>query len=107
MSNRELVTNTLPVTLTEKGEQSFDLSKLFAGKDGKKAKNAADTRATVENTDHPTSRMIEARPSLSNHVNDDNAISLMAAIYINSIASMPRVQPSSPLMYRDWKKVYI
>ena len=96
LSNRELVTNTLPVTLTEKGEQSFDLSKLFAGKDGKKAKNAADTKVTIEYTNNPSWLMIQALPSLSNPVNDDNAISLMAAIYSNSIARY--LMKSSPVI---------
>lgn len=96
LSNRELVTNTLPVTLTEKGEQSFDLSKLFTGKDGKKAKNAADTKVTIEYTNNPSWLMIQALPSLSNPVNDDNAISLMAAIYSNSIARY--LMKSSPVI---------
>ena len=96
LSNRELVTNTLPVTLTEKGEQSFDLSKLFAGKDGKKAKNAADTKVTIEYTNNPSWLLIQALPSLSNPVNDDNAISLMAAIYSNSIARY--IMKSSPVI---------
>ena len=96
LSNRELVTNTLPVTLTEKGEQSFDLSRLFAGKDGKKAKNADDVKVTIEYTNNPSWLMIQALPSLSNPVNDDNAISLMAAIYSNSIARY--LMKSSPVI---------
>ena len=96
LSNRELVTNTLPITLTEKGEQSFDLSKLFAGKDGKKVKNADDTKVTIEYTNNPSWLMIQALPSLSNPVNDDNAISLMAAIYSNSIARY--LMKSSPVI---------
>ena len=96
LSNRELVTNTLPITLTEMGEQSFDLSRLFAGKDGKKAKNADDARVTIEYTNNPSWLMIQALPSLSNPVNDDNAISLMAAIYSNSIARY--LMKSSPVI---------
>ena len=96
LSNRELVVNTLPITLHQKGEQSFDLSKLFAGKDGKKAKNAADTKVTIEYTNNPSWLMIQALPSLSNPVNDDNAISLMAAIYSNSIARY--LMKSSPVI---------
>ena len=96
LSNRELVTNTLPITLTEKGEQSFDLSKLFAGKDGKKVKNADDAKVTIEYTNNPSWLMIQALPSLSNPVNDDNAISLMAAIYSNSIARY--LMKSSPVI---------
>lgn len=47
MSNRELVVNTLPITLHQKGEQSFDLSKLFLNKEGKQAKGAEDAKVTI------------------------------------------------------------
>ena len=86
LSNRELVTNTLPITLTEKGEQSFDLSKLFAGKDGKKVKNADDAKVTVEYTNNPSWLMIKALPAISNP-DDEDAISLMSAIYANTITT--------------------
>ena len=86
LSNRELVTNTLPITLTEKGEQSFDLSKLFAGKDGKKVKNADDAKVTIEYTNNPSWLMIKALPAISNP-DDEDAISLMSAIYANTITT--------------------
>ena len=86
LSNRELVTNTLPITLTEKGEQSFDLSKLFAGKDGKKIKNADDAKVTIEYTNNPSWLMIKALPAISNP-DDEDAISLMSAIYANTITT--------------------
>ena len=37
LGNSELVTRTLPITLTEKGEKHFDLTSLFADKKGKQA----------------------------------------------------------------------
>lgn len=86
LSNRELVTNTLPITLTEKGEQSFDLSKLFVGKDGKKVKNADDAKVTIEYTNNPSWLMIKALPAISNP-DDEDAISLMSAIYANTITT--------------------
>ena len=113
LSNRELVTNTLPFTLTEKGAKDFDLSSLFAGKDGKNLigkdgkldKNVADAKMTIEYTNNPSWLMIQALPSLSNPTNDDNAISLMAAIYSNSIAR--HIMQSSPVIKQVvelWKK---
>ena len=105
LSNRELVTNTLPITLTEKGEKSFDLSRLFAGKDGKQGKNVEDAKVTVEYTNNPSWLMIQALPSLSNPTCNDNAISLMAAIYSNSIAR--HIMQSSPVIKQVvelWKK---
>lgn len=86
LSNRELVVNTLPITLHQKGEQSFDLSKLFAGKDGKKAKNADDAKVTIEYTNNPSWLMIKALPAISNP-DEEDAISLMSAIYANTITT--------------------
>ena len=86
LSNRELVVNTLPITLHQKGEQSFDLSKLFAGKDGKKVKNADDAKVTIEYTNNPSWLMIKALPAISNP-DEEDAISLMSAIYANTITT--------------------
>ena len=86
LSNRELVVNSLPITLHQPGEQSFDLSKLFAGKDGKKAKNADDAKVTIEYTNNPSWLMIKALPAISNP-DEEDAISLMSAIYANTITT--------------------
>ena len=86
LSNRELVTNTLPITLHQQGEQSFDLSRLFAGKDGKNVKNADDAKVTIEYTNNPSWLMIKALPAISN-LDEEDAISLMSAIYANTITT--------------------
>ena len=86
LSDRELVVNTLPITLHQQGEQSFDLSKLFVGKDGKKVKNADDAKVTIEYTNNPSWLMIKALPAISNP-DDEDAISLMSAIYANTITT--------------------
>ena len=86
LSNRELVTNTLPITLHQQGEQSFDLSRLFAGKDGKNVKNADDAKVTIEYTNNPSWLMIKALPAISN-LDEEDAISLMSAIYANTITA--------------------
>ena len=86
LSNRELVVNTLPITLHQKGEQSFDLSKLFLNKEGKQAKGAADAKVTVEYTNNPSWLMVKALPAISNP-DEEDAISLMSAIYANTITT--------------------
>ena len=86
LSNRELVVNTLPITLHQKGEQNFDLSKLFLNKEGKQAKGAEDAKVTVEYTNNPSWLMIKALPSISNP-DEEDAISLMSAIYANTITT--------------------
>ena len=86
LGNRELVVNTLPITLHQPGEQSFDLSKLFLNKEGKQAKGAADAKVTVEYTNNPSWLMVKALPSISNP-DEEDAISLMSAIYANTITT--------------------
>ena len=85
LSNRELVVNTLPITLHQQGEQSFDLSRLFLNKEGKQAKGAADAKVTVEYTNNPSWLMVKALPAISNPTEED-ALSLMAAIYANTLS---------------------
>lgn len=86
LSNRELVVNTLPITLHQKGEQNFDLSKLFLDKEGKQAKGAEEAKVTIEYTNNPSWLMIKALPAISNP-DDEDAISLMSAIYANTITT--------------------
>ena len=85
LSNRELVVNTLPITLHQKGEQNFDLSKLFLNKEGKQAKGAEDAKVTIEYTNNPSWLMVKALPAISNPTEED-ALSLMAAIYANTLS---------------------
>ncbi len=85
LSDRELVVNTLPITLHQKGEQNFDLSKLFLNKEGKQAKGAEDAKVTVEYTNNPSWLMVKALPAISNPTEED-ALSLMAAIYANTLS---------------------
>ena len=86
LSDRELVVNTLPITLHQQGEQSFDLSKLFLNKEGKQAKGTEEAKVTVEYTNNPSWLMIKALPAISN-LDDEDAISLMSAIYANTITT--------------------
>lgn len=86
LSNRELVVNTLPITLHQKGEQNFDLSKLFLNKEGKQAKGAEEAKVTIEYTNNPSWLMVKALPAISNP-DEEDVISLMSAIYANTITN--------------------
>ena len=86
LSNLELVVNTLPITLHQKGEQNFDLSKLFLNKEGKQAKGAEEAKVTIEYTNNPSWLMVKALPAISNP-DEEDAISLMSAIYANTITN--------------------
>lgn len=85
LSNQELVVNTLPITLHEAGKKDFDLSRLFLDKDGKQVKEDRFTKVTVEYTNNPSWLMLKALPSISNPTEED-ALSLMAAIYANTLS---------------------
>lgn len=84
LSNQELVVNTLPITLHEAGKKDFDLSRLFLDKNGKQVKENRFTKVTVEYTNNPSWLMLKALPSISNPTEED-ALSLMAAIYANTL----------------------
>lgn len=86
LSNRELVVNTLPITLHQKGEQNFDLSKLFLNKVGKQAKGTEEAKVTIEYTNNPSWLMVKALPAISNP-DEEDAISLMSAIYANTVTN--------------------
>ena len=85
LSDKELVVNTLPITLHEAGKKDFDLTQLFLNKNGKQVKADKDTKVTVEYTNNPSWLMMKALPAVSNPTEED-AISLMAAVYANSIS---------------------
>lgn len=103
-SNKELVTNTLPFTLHEKGEKTLDLSVLFSDKHGKNSKYAQDAKVTIEYTNNPAWLMIQALPSVST-ANDNNAISLMTAIYSNTIAQyILKQSPCIKQVVNLWKQ---
>lgn len=86
LSNRELVVNTLPITLHQQGEQIFSLNKLFLNKEGKQAKGAEEAKVTIEYTNNPSWLMVKALPAISNP-DEEDAISLMSAIYANTITT--------------------
>lgn len=71
----ERVVNTLPFSINEKGEKTFDISSLFP-------KGSAERKLTVEYTANPTWLMIQALPYMA-ETNEKNAISLAAAYYAN------------------------
>ena len=85
LSDKEVVVNTLPITLHEAGKKDFDLHSLFLNKDGKQVKVNKDMKVTVEFTNNPSWLMLQALPSISNPTEED-ALSLMAAIYANTLS---------------------
>lgn len=72
---KERVVNTLPFTINERGDKTFDISQLFPN-------NSTGRKLTVEYTANPTWLMIQALPYMA-QTNEKNAISLAAAYYAN------------------------
>ncbi len=79
LPNSELITNTLPFTQHEPGIKTVDLTKLFPN-------TAKQRKLTVEYTNNPAWLMVQALPFVGN-ANEENAISLAAAYYANSIGA--------------------
>ncbi len=79
LPNTETVTNTIPFTQHESGIKNIDISKLFPS-------GSKNNKLTVEYTNNPSWLMIQALPYIGNP-KDDNAISLAAAYYANSIGA--------------------
>lgn len=97
LSNSEWVTNTLPFTQQEVGSQTISLQNLLP-------KNATQARFTLEYTNNPAWLMVQALPYVGN-VNEQNAISLAAAYYANSLgkyltSQSPRIKSTFSL----WKQ---
>ena len=78
LPDKEMVTTTQAFSLQNKGQYTVDLTKLFP-EDGKQ------NRLTYEYTSHPEWMLIEALPTVSNP-SSDNAISLVTALYANSLS---------------------
>lgn len=74
---KEWVTTTLPFTQHAPGTKTIDLKQLFPVDD-------AANRLTIEYTNNPAWLMVQALPSMGTP-DGDNAISLSAAYYANSI----------------------
>lgn len=105
LSGKELVMNTLPFTIHEKGTKDFSLESLFS-ESLRVSPSHSDSspRLTIEYTNNPSWLMIQVLPSVSNAHNDD-AISLMTAIYSNSIARHILTQsPSIKQVMELWKQ---
>lgn len=93
----ERVTVTMPVTQHEAGTKTIDIAALLPA-------DATQGKVTFEYTNNPTWLMIQALPVLGKPV-DDNAISLAASYYANSlgryiIAQDPQVKTAFDL----WKQ---
>ncbi|NDV67622.1 hypothetical protein D0T66_01760 [Dysgonomonas sp. 25] len=100
LSNRMMVTESMPFDVTEAGENTFVYEKL---KNNQSA-TLTNYRLTLEYADNPAWYAVMALPVLSNPSNDD-AISWFASYYVNSLgASMMQQYPRVANMIQAWQK---
>ena len=93
----ERVTVTVPVTQHEPGEAVVSLASLVPH-------GATNPRLTLEYTTNPAWLMVQALPSIGTP-SDDNAISLAAAYYANSLgAHIIGRQPEAKRAFQLWKQ---
>lgn len=99
LSNKEYLTETLPMPIRGEETRTFSLDSLF----NRHSKTATQRKLTVEFTGNPAWYAIQALPSLSLPVNN-NAISWATAYYANTLASyIMNSQPRIKSVFDSWK----
>ena len=97
LPDKEMVTNTIAFSQNEPGTLKLDLEKLFPVK-------SRDNKLTVEYTNSPAWLMVQALPSVASP-DGDNAISLAAAYYANSIGRhIMKLSPAIKQTVELWQK---
>lgn len=100
LSNKQEITESVPMTVNGKETREFTLSRLF----NHDSKTATDRRLTVEFAGNPAWYAVQALPSLSNPTNE-NAISWVSAYYANSVASyIAHANPRIKAVFDSWKQ---
>ena len=100
LSNRMLVTESMPIDITKQGTSTFTFDKLY--------NNASNTvsnyRLTLEYASNPAWYAIQALPTMSNPSNE-NAVNWFASYYVNTLgSSIVRQYPKVASMIQAWLK---
>lgn len=99
LSNKEHLTETLPIPIRGQETRTFSLDSLF----NRHNKSATERQLTIEFTGNPAWYAIQALPSLSLPT-DQNAISWATAYYANTLASyIMNSQPRIKAVFDSWK----
>lgn len=99
LSNKEFITETLPMPVRGGQIRSFALDSLFNGN----SPTATDRRLTVEFTGNPAWYAVQALPSLGLPVSED-ALAWATAFYANTLAGfVANSQPRIRSMVEAWK----
>jgi len=106
LTNRMLVTETLPMPVRGKGTFEFILNKLFQSeKQSPGNRSLKNYRLTLEFATNPAWYAIQALPSL-NEKRYENADAVFAAFYSNSLASfIANSDPKIKAVFESWKNI--
>ena len=106
LSNRELVTKTVPFTQHQPGVKSIDLTRLFPNDDATAANLVplGSRKLTVEYTNNPAWLMVQALPVLGQPW-EKSAIDQAACYYSNALAAHLMAQnPQAKSVFEQWKR---
>lgn len=99
LSAKELMLDTRTFVLQSPGEKEVDIKSMLP-------LNAEKARLTVEYTDAPEWLLIQSLPQIAD-ASDDNAISLVASYYANTLAShIAKSNPDIAETVREWTQDY-
>lgn len=99
LPSNEMVINTLPITQHKPGKLNIDLANMIPS-----GKDISNRKYTLEYTNNPAWLMIQSIPFVGN-VNENNAISLAASYYANSLGlSIMKQSPNIEKVFKEWQK---
>lgn len=99
LSNRMLVTESLPIDITKSGTSTFIFDKLY----NNKSQSLDNYKLTLEYTSNPVWYAVQALPTMSNPSNE-NAVNWFASYYVNTLGtSIVRQYPKVAAMIQAWK----
>lgn len=98
LTNKQWVTETLPVQMNEAGALTVKTEDLFNGQ----SQTATDRRLTVELTATPDWYVLQALPVIGNPINMD-VLSWMSAYYANAVATLVlKKYPEAERIFKSW-----
>lgn len=100
LSNRMLITESMPIDIVKSGTSTFTLDKLY----NNKSASLDNYRLTLEYASNPAWYAVQALPTMSNPTND-NAVNWFASYYVNTLgSSIVRQYPKVSAMIQAWLK---
>jgi uncharacterized protein YfaS (alpha-2-macroglobulin family) len=100
LSNRMLVTESMPIDITKQGTSTFTFDKLY----NNTSNTASNYRLILEYASSPAWYAVQALPTMSNPSNE-NAVNWFAGYYVNTLgSSIVRRYPKVASMIQAWQK---